>query len=107
MLTDQVQKEGSLWQHLNLGADQAFIIQLLGNNYKESHIPSKARHRIGEVYGKLTVIKISKHITTAGNTYRWCRSKCGNETEVPSNCLLNKVRKQKSDRLHNIYSNIF
>ena len=59
-------------------------------------MPSKPKNRIGEVYGKLKVVRTSKRRTTSGNAYWWCLCKCGNEREVPSDCLSNKVRKKRS-----------
>ena len=60
-------------------------------------MPSSPRNRIGEVYGKLTVIRTSERRTKAGNAYWWCRCSCGAEREVPSDKLsLNKARRKPS-----------
>ena len=59
-------------------------------------MPSQPRNRIGEVYGKLTVVRISKKRTTSGNAYWWCICCCGNEREVPSYSLSHKVRRRKN-----------
>ena len=45
-------------------------------------MPSSPRNRIGEIYGKLTVVRASKRRTKAGNAYWWCRCSCGAEREV-------------------------
>ena len=59
-------------------------------------MPSKPRNRIGETYGKLTVLRISNRRTAAGNAFWWCICTCGKEREVPSDCLSNKRRKKKT-----------
>ncbi len=59
-------------------------------------MPSKPTNRIGEVYGKLTVVRISSRRSKSGNTYWWCKCTCGNEREVPSDSLSNKLRKKKN-----------
>ena len=56
-------------------------------------MPSSPRNRIGEVYGKLTVVRASERRTKAGNAYWWCQCSCGNEREVPGDKLsLNTAR---------------
>ena len=58
-------------------------------------MPSSPRDRIGEVYGKLTVVRASERRTKAGNVYWWCRCSCGAEREVPSDKLsLNTARRK-------------
>ena len=57
---------------------------------------SKPKNRIGEVYGKLTVIRTSVRRTSDGNVFWWCVCICGNEREVASDCLSNKTRKKKN-----------
>ena len=58
-------------------------------------MPSSPRNRIGEVYGKLTVVRASERRTKAGNVYWWCRCSCGAEREVPSDKLsLNTARRK-------------
>ena len=59
-------------------------------------MPSKPRDRIGEVYGRLTVVRTSERRTSAGNSYWWCECSCGNEREVASDSLSNQQRKKKS-----------
>ena len=59
-------------------------------------MPSKPKNRVGEIYGKLTVVRISNRRSPGGNAYWWCRCICGNEREVPSDSLSNKVRKKKN-----------
>ena len=59
-------------------------------------MPSKPRNRIGEIYGKLTVVRSSNRRTSAGNTFWWCLCTCGKEREVPSDALSNKLRKKKN-----------
>ena len=59
-------------------------------------MPSKPKNQIGEIYGQLTVVRISKRRTAAGNAFWWCLCKCGNEREVPSDSLSNKLRKKKN-----------
>ena len=50
-------------------------------------MPSKPRNRIGETYGKLTVMRPSDRRTRAGNSYWWCICICGREREVPGDKL--------------------
>ena len=58
-------------------------------------MPSSPRNRIGEIYGKLTVVRPSERRTKAGNAYWWCRCSCGAEREVPSDKLsLNTARRK-------------
>ena len=58
-------------------------------------MPSSPRNRIGEVYGKLTVIRTSERRTKAGNVYWWCRCSCGAEREVSNDKLsLNTARRK-------------
>ena len=58
-------------------------------------MPSSPRNRIGEVYGKLTVIRSSERRTKSGNAFWWCRCSCGAEREVPSDKLsLNTARRK-------------
>ena len=58
-------------------------------------MPSSPRNRIGEVYGKLTVVRASERRTKAGNAFWWCRCSCGAEREVPSDKLsLNTARRK-------------
>jgi hypothetical protein len=59
-------------------------------------MPSKPRNRLGEIYGRLTVVRISDRRSAAGNAYWWCRCTCGNEREVPSDSLSNKIRRKKN-----------
>ncbi len=59
-------------------------------------MPSKPRNRVGEIYGKLTVMGISGRRSKAGNVYWWCICECGNKREVSSDCLSNKKRKKKN-----------
>ncbi len=59
-------------------------------------MPSQPRNRIGEIYGRLTVVRISPRRSASGNVYWWCRCTCGKEREVPSDSLSNKVRKKKN-----------
>ncbi len=59
-------------------------------------MPSKPRDRTGEIYGKLTVIGISKRRTSAGNTFWWCLCECGKKREVASYSLSHKIRKKKN-----------
>ena len=62
-------------------------------------MPSSPRNRIGEVYGKLTVVRASERRTKAGNVYWWCRCSCGAEREVPSDKLsLNTARLRRLGR---------
>jgi len=59
-------------------------------------MPSKPRNRIGEIYGNLTVLRLSSRRTSAGNAFWWCICTCGKEREVPSDCLSTKRRKKKN-----------
>ena len=59
-------------------------------------MPSKPRDRTGEVYGRLSVIRLSERRTAAGNAYWWCRCQCGQEREVASDSLSHKIRKKKN-----------
>ncbi len=59
-------------------------------------MPSTPRNRIGEVYGKLTVVRSSIRRSKGGNAYWWCRCTCGKEREVSSDLLSNKPRKKKN-----------
>ena len=58
-------------------------------------MPSKPRNRIGEIYGRLTVIRPSDKRTKSGNAYWWCRCICGNEREVPSDKLSHNTARRK------------
>ena len=58
-------------------------------------MPSKPRNRIGEIYGRLTVIRPSDKRTKSGNAYWWCRCSCGNEREVPSDKLSHNTARRK------------
>ena len=58
-------------------------------------MPSKPRNRIGEIYGRLTVIRPSEKRTKSGNAYWWCRCSCGNEREVPSDKLSHNTARRK------------
>ena len=60
-------------------------------------MPTKPRNRVGEIYGQLKVVRISNRRTAGGNAYWWCQCSCGNEREVPSDCLSNKIRKTKKN----------
>ena len=59
-------------------------------------MPSKPRNRVGEIYGKLTVIGLSDRRSNAGNVYWRCICECGNKREVSSDSLSNKKRKKNS-----------
>ena len=59
-------------------------------------MPSKPRDRTGEVYGRLSVIRLSERRTAAGNAYWWCRCQCGQEREVAIDSLSHKIRKKKN-----------
>ena len=59
-------------------------------------MPSKPRNRIGEVYGRLTVVRSSERRTSAGNAYWWCRCSCGNEREVPGDKLSHNSSRRKA-----------
>ena len=58
-------------------------------------MPSSPRNRIGEVYGKLTVVRASDRRTKAGNAYWWCQCICGQEREVPSDKLSHNLTRRK------------
>ena len=58
-------------------------------------MPSKPRNRIGEIYGRLTVIRPSDRRTKSGNAFWWCRCSCGNEREVPSDKLSHNTARRK------------
>ena len=50
-------------------------------------MPSKPRNRVGEVYGQLTVVRLSDRRTKSGNAFWWCRCSCGRDQEVPGDKL--------------------
>ncbi len=58
-------------------------------------MPSKPRNRVGEVYGKLTVIRASDRRTKSGNAYWWCRCCCGQDREVPGDKLSHNSARKK------------
>ena len=58
-------------------------------------MPSSPRNRIGEVYGRLTVVRASDRRTKSGNAFWWCRCSCGNEREVPSDKLSHNTARRK------------
>lgn len=58
-------------------------------------MPSKPRNRVGEVYGRLTVVRPSDRRTKSGNAYWWCRCVCGREREVPSDKLSHNTTRRK------------
>ena len=58
-------------------------------------MPSKPRNRIGEIYGKLTVIRASDRRTKSGNAYWWCRCSCGRDREVPGDKLSTNLNRRK------------
>ena len=58
-------------------------------------MPSKPRNRIGEVYGRLTVVRASERRSKSGNAYWWCRCVCGREREVPSDKLSHNTARRK------------
>lgn len=58
-------------------------------------MPSKPRNRIGEVYGQLTVERVSDRRTKSGNVYWWCRCSCGAEREVSSDKLSHNTSRKK------------
>ena len=58
-------------------------------------MPSQPRNRIGEVYGQLTVERVSERRTKSGNVYWWCRCTCGAEREVPSDKLSHNTARKK------------
>ena len=58
-------------------------------------MPSKPRNRVGEVYGKLTVVCASERRTKSGNAYWWCRCSCGQDREVPGDKLSHNSARKK------------
>ena len=58
-------------------------------------MPSKPRNRIGEIYGRLTVVRASDRRTKSGNAYWWCRCSCGREREVPGDKLSTNTTRKK------------
>ena len=58
-------------------------------------MPSKPKNRVGEVYGKLTVVRISERRTKSGNVFWWCRCDCGREREVPGDKLSPNTTRKK------------
>lgn len=58
-------------------------------------MPSKPRNRVGEVYGNLTVLRLSERRTKSGNVFWWCRCSCGREREVPGDKLSHNTARQK------------
>ena len=58
-------------------------------------MPSTPRNRVGEIYGRLTVVRASDRRTKSGNAYWWCRCSCGNEREVPSDKLSHNIARRK------------
>ena len=58
-------------------------------------MPSKPRNRVGEVYGKLTVVRASERRTKSGNAYWWCRCSCGQDREVPGDKLSHNAARKK------------
>ena len=58
-------------------------------------MPSTPRNRVGEIYGRLTVVRASERRTKSGNAYWWCRCSCGNEREVPSDKLSHNIARRK------------
>ena len=58
-------------------------------------MPSKPRNRIGESYGKLTVVRPSERRTKSGNAYWWCRCSCGREREVAGDKLSTNINRRK------------
>lgn len=59
-------------------------------------MPSKPRNRVGEIYGKLTVIRSSQRRTKSGNAFWWCRCVCGREREVPGDKLSTNLNRKKA-----------
>ena len=58
-------------------------------------MPSKPRNRVGEVYGKLQVVRASERRTKSGNAYWWCRCSCGQDREVPGDKLSHNSARKK------------
>ena len=58
-------------------------------------MPSRPRNRIGEVYGRLTVIAPSERRTKSGNAYWWCLCSCGNKREVPGDKRSHNTARKK------------
>lgn len=59
-------------------------------------MPSKPRNRIGEIYGKLTVIRASERRTKSGNAFWWCLCNCGREREVAGDKLSTNTARKKT-----------
>ena len=58
-------------------------------------MPSKPRDRVGEIYGKLTVVAASERRTKSGNAFWLCRCSCGREREVPGDKLSHNTSRKK------------
>ena len=58
-------------------------------------MPSKPRNRVGEVYGQLTVVRLSDRRTKSGNAFWWCRCSCGRDREVPGDKLSHNTARKK------------
>ena len=58
-------------------------------------MPSKPRNRVGEIYGRLTVIRPSERRTKSGNAFWWCRCSCGREREVAGDKLSTNINRRK------------
>ena len=58
-------------------------------------MPSKPRNRIGENYGRLTVIRASERRTKSGNAYWWCLCSCGRKREVAGDKLSTNTMRKK------------
>ena len=58
-------------------------------------MPSKPRNRVGEIYGKLTVVATSERRTKSGNAFWLCRCSCGREREVPGDKLSHNTARKK------------
>jgi len=58
-------------------------------------MPSKPRNRVGEIYGKLTVVAASERRTKSGNAFWLCRCSCGREREVPGDKLSHNTSRKK------------
>tara|TARA_B100000674_G_scaffold458317_1_gene434473 strand:+ start:2789 stop:3274 length:486 start_codon:yes stop_codon:yes gene_type:complete len=61
----------------------------------DAGMPSKPRNRVGEIYGKLTVIRASDRRTKSGNAFWWCRCSCGREREVAGDKLSTNLSRRK------------